>query len=338
MNLPLSTVAAAALAAWSFAPLAVIAEPASVRAPVACAGPIGPPSCGADVALQQIEQKAAAARALFSGCAKTPGGKPCPNLAVDHNICSKNDPAYYVWAPAALYSKGADALRDLLDRARTGVVSGGAQIIESADSSAAERHLALCRVRVIAGAAGPPQDCVTVAVKTKSGAWLRGGYDQATCLEGASTRLSSGIDISFVVKTNLNVTVFTASLQKMLENRLQLETKVEYSTDRANQVLAASVTGTGGLRNSTILDSGWRESFDFDGWVSTTSAAHEIKVRGVIKPLVTREAVGTLTSYEGTNDQQRAQYASALNADVDASIKAVCANYVRLDDWNISCD
>jgi hypothetical protein len=259
----------------------------------------------------------------------------------DSYTCHKQwGESYYYWAPVDRFVDGGAALSSLISRVQSGQSVAGHLIVQSTESTAAERHLALCDVNAVSGIIGPPIHCTTVAIITSDTAWLRGGYFSGaldlTCKMSSSFRSTGAIDIGFDVLTHQSAEAFAEAFVKMMNSVLGLTVEKSISKASDGKIGNVHLTSSAALRNSTILQGGWREALDFD--LDLTSDKHRVQVRGVAHVLGCRQALGSLTEYQGLNDVQKSTYATALDSDIDNAIRATCKNYMKHDSKTISCD
>jgi len=323
-----------------------------MRVPVHC-GNESAPSCGEDISLEE-------AKASFE---KVRNGETF-FTATDHNVCASPTTTgfYYYWAPVERYVDGKAALELLQKRASTGLpfVRGMKArsdsntsvlektlervsldspdervIVESNLSTDTEQHLALCDVKVVGDAVGPPTDCVTVAIITPTETWLRGGDSPGGCYAMATFRNSGTIDITFDVNTRGDPQMLSNALLRTLKYDLELQVDEEVTKAKDGKVESIYLRSAGSLRNSKILPRGWREALDFDIFLSTDEG--KIAVRGIAKAMVCRQAVGTLINYTGLDDSQRSLYANKFDSAVNEAIKSVCQNYRQQDAKTIFC-
>lgn len=264
--------------------------------------------------------------------------------ATDRTFGCNLSPSLYYWAPTDQLQDGKAALAQLLKRARDGKWFdqrfGTYVIVESEGSAAEEQHLALCSVTRIGDVVGPPRDCETVAIITPDRAWLRaqtrqiniGDFIQRTSY---SVRLTGAIDISFDV-AHRNPLELSGSLLRTLKTDLGLSVLQEVSRAEDGSLQSIYLRAATPVRDSKILQSGWREALDFD--ILLRPQNNRVDIRGTAHALVCRQALGDLIEYHGLDDAQRAAYAKALDGYVDAAIKAVCKNYIQRDAKTINCN
>src|SRR5262249_19160911 len=180
--------------------------------------------------------------------------------ALDHNICNEADiRGFYHWAPKERIVGGTTALETFLDHVRDGQPFNGTYVaIDSEVSTATEQHLALCKVLRVGSVAGPPTDCVTVAIVTPADTWLRTlplERDENVCPTAGSIRLSGAIDLDFDVVTASGLVPLSRSLLHVLQSDLKLSAEQEVSM---NNGVAESIEirSAAPLRNSEILTGG----------------------------------------------------------------------------------
>ena len=300
-------------------------------------------SCGqSDISLDSAKEsfdKATANRGKCRQMARESTGNfaACDFVAAtEQNICGEIDPLrlYYYWAPVSQLRDGQAALSTLLERAKSGRIVQGREILDSLEDANKERHLALCTVKQIGSVTGVPKDCVTVAIITPETIWLRGGTPRDECYTSASFRKTGAIEIRFDIKSKTAFTTLPDALVNMLTSDLGLSVSREADLETTKTIALSSASG---LRDSKILPQGWRESLDFDIMLSA-GLNGETHFSGVAHAMVARQALGNLAEYQGLDDAQRSAYADALDAKVNATIKSVCTNYRQLDAKNISCD
>jgi hypothetical protein len=308
----------------------------AIRAPVRCSNG---PSCGQDITLDEAKTSAAGASAQKIECLKTKRDGECDLVSrTEDHICNRvqADGGNYYWGRVEDFKDGDAALGNLLSRAKDGAPFEGSQIVEAETSLPDEQHLALCGVKTISGVFGPPSACVTVAIISSQERWLRGGQFPGRCHHSASFRPSGAINILFDITTSKTPDLFSNSLKNMLESDLGLTTEFEIGKDAAGRIEWISFESAAGLRDSKILPNGWRESLTFDLHLTTSNAL--VQIRATANAMVSRQAVGSLTGYQGLDDVQRNAYADALNDRVKGAIKAACDKFESIDARKISCN
>src|SRR5712664_4236825 len=123
------------------------------------------------------------------------------------------------WASVEIIKNGIAEVQDLRARAASGELANGRIVVETLESKPDEQHLALCSVRAIKGAQGPPDNCTTVAIVTPTLTLLRAELIESWnfgCLTSATFRLSGAIDVTFEVQTQLDPTKFSDSIYRTL--------------------------------------------------------------------------------------------------------------------------
>ena len=310
----------------------------AVRAPIGCAA--SDSFCEHDISASEAISLANNFAVLVAACAADPtlDRDRCdlPPLLESH-ICQAS--SGHRWAYAADLRGGHQELDELLQRLKSGeVFEEYKMIVEAAESPPGEQHLALCYVRVVEGAAGPPRDCTTVAVLVGDSALLRIGTNSTihTCLASASMSLGGKINVNFEITTSLAGAGFVDALHAMLKQQLGFATveRVEHGTDGAIsfwQLVAASP-----LRDSPILQNGWRESLDLDLNVMRSDAG--FSVYASTKPLVSRTASGSMVEYHYPDDAQRGMYMQTLNTWIGGALTGVCASLTVFDDTTFQCN
>jgi hypothetical protein len=345
----------------------------AIRAPIGCVG--ASPDCSEDISLAEAQKKANDVSASVKTCLekkkrtleeqqklekerlreqqeKIAKGLPvAPSIfapfaqeesclapaATERNICS-NRSKNYGWAMVHELSDGSEALTRLLKNAESGKpLNNHFQIVEASESRPGEQHLALCEVRVINGDPGPPHNCATVAIITPTKTLLRMGvapWPLPMCVAAATFRTSGAIDINFQIRTDLDASAFSDSLARMLKDDLGFATEQVDRTE-AGRIVGVSFRSTAALRDSPILQGGWREALDFD--LSVSPEHGNIAVHGYTDPKVCRQASGQLIDYHGPDDKQKATYATVLNESVKRAITRVCRQVTKVDDRTIEC-
>lgn len=338
---------------------------AAIRAPIGCVG--GTDGCTSDislakaqVSLTEVSKRTAACevekkrkrkegtekpKRFSQDSGQVPWGSsifgsddpPClASAATSHYLC-ENDAVGYGWATLDLLSDGVAALAALRENASSGVPFGNFIVVEASESPPNEQHLALCEVRVVGDAVGPPKDCATVAIITPTVTLLRRGATSRSvmCLASASFRLGGAIDISFEVQTKLKLSAFSDSFARMLKDDLGLITEQQSDIGERGELRAISFRSTAPLRDSPILKNGWRESLDFDLRLNLLS--DKIGIQATTKPLVCRQASGQAVDYHGPTDAQKATYAMVLNDHVSRAIARSCKKFSPIDAKTVSC-
>ena len=268
--------------------------------------------------------------------------------------------AFGEWAEVENISDGRQALADLLERAKTGITFGDGgnewgpsipgfhsplvgerrfKIVEVISSLSNEQHLALCIVRRVGDVFGPPSYCTTVAILTPTKTLLRVELDSLSnrqCLAGASSRLGGTIDIDFEIDTSLAIDKFSSSFSRLLKEELGFYIDQKVFKSETGTIASIEFRSTSGLRESPILQGGWREALDLDLSIRIVDAGR-ISVWAAVNPKVVRTAAGALTEYHGPDDAQKTAYAAFLNGHVNTAITRVCQTFTQTDDKNIVC-
>jgi hypothetical protein len=218
-----------------------------------------------------------------------------------------------------------------------GVFGQSYVVVEAARKSSKERHLALCQVSQVLSVTGPPRNCATVAILTPTRVWLRGRLrDQNWCNVSAVYRTSGAIEIAFDLVTHIELLRFVEALRAAMVSDLGLTVEVRFESVENGPVAAGHLSSTAGLRNSTILPKGWRESLDFD--IDLAANQGHMRINGVAHINVCRQALGTLVDYHGLNDGQRDMYAGVLNAAIGKALKSACKHAAQRDAKTIVCE
>jgi hypothetical protein len=306
----------------------VLRDPA-VRVPIKCAGRTISASCGDDLTLADAQK-------AYSAVA--PGD--VLESRVDRHVCNEAETVgwFYQWAPSERIVDGTAALARLIAHTRDGRSFNDAYVAVDSDlSTADEQHLGLCVVTRVGNVAGPPRNCVTVAILTRTGTWLRTGNPRhgVWCPAAESFRASGAIDIEFDVFTKLGPSPFSTSVLNVLQSDLKLSAEQEVSM-KDGVAHSIYIRSAAPLRNSEILVGGWREALDFT--LSLRAEDGKVRIDGAAHTLVSRQALGSLTHYQGMDDAQKTLYARFLDSKVNSAIQAACRNYVQRDAKTISCD
>jgi hypothetical protein len=165
--------------------------------------------------------------------------------------------------------------------------------------------------------------------------WLRGADPHGICPTAASLTVT-GIIIKFDILTRKKPLVFSNALLKMLDSELGLKAEQDATPEPDGEINEVGILSVGALRNSTILQPGWREAIDFQ--LSVSSEEKKVHVLGVAHVMVCRQALGSLTEYHGLDDAQRATYATVLDSLVNNAIKSTCQRFAKRDAKTVSCD
>jgi|SRR5208337_677888 len=151
--------------------------------------------------------------------------------------------------PGCNISHGDQAFESLLAHARAGDVFGlpnaRRQIVEALPPVPGEQHLALCQVSD--KKLGPPRNCVTVAILTKSAVWLRGHKDTHQfdfgCLpNGAFSRITGTIWIRYRVQTNTGPLVFASAVHDLLLARQSLSSDLDFYKNADGSIYSVWLT------------------------------------------------------------------------------------------------
>lgn len=319
----------------------VRADKVAIRAPVECSEDRAS-SCGADISLDEAKDSYHKL------------GSDVSNLktVTDRHLCDAFETRDYYWAPLKQFSDGEAAFAVLRSHAQDGKpfngdlfvesvsrpAFNGYVIVESDRSTDAEQHLALCSVSQVSHAVGPPQLCGTVAIVTPSETWLRGYHKvpEPICATMATFRNAAGIDFTFDVKTRTDPLEILAALLSVLKTRFELSTEQKVSRGEDGKLNFITIKSGTSLRNSKILQAGWRESMVFDLQIEPTG--YGVSITGSAFALVCRQALGNAADYHGLDDAQRATYAAALDSGIDSAIRSSCKKYQKQDDKTIICD
>ncbi|MBR1233140.1 hypothetical protein [Bradyrhizobium sp. AUGA SZCCT0182] len=244
------------------------------------------------------------------------------------------------WAPVQQIEDGAATIRNLQARAETGNAVDNQIVVEATESKPNEQHLAICGVRTINHAQGPPHDCTTVAIVTPNLTLMRADFverfDTGGCLLSSTVRMSGAIDVTFEVNTKLEPTRFGDAIHRTLTEQLAFQCDTDIVKDNQGKVTAIFIRSTAPYRDSPILKNGWRESIDFDVNISVKDSG--IDVRAFSKPMVARAAAGTAVEYRGPDDAQRATYARVLNDYIGKALKTPCTKAKDVDSKRIQCE
>lgn len=287
-------------------------------------------SCGEDITLDRAEKIAQIALKLEP---EVESYAPCDQTGSDGE---------YVWAKPDDISGGTKALAQLLADAKSGKVFDQHQIVEALPRKPGEQHLALCRV---SEQQGPPRECITVALITHNETLLRAlrpefpkQYPYGGCPEAAIYRVTASINIEYNIISNLSPAVFVSALRDELINRQHLMPEIRVSNDSDGVIFGAFLTSATPLRDSTVLSAGWRESYDFDvDILRDNDIRDKLSVTGTLRPMVSRQAVGTLTAFQGPDDAQRSRYATFFDTLVGDAIKSACKHPIQNDAKTITC-
>jgi hypothetical protein len=148
-------------------------------------------------------------------------------------------------------------------------------------------------------------------------------------------RPTGAIDITYDVLTQKNIQVFSNALLGLLSDlELNAEQSIEKSAD--GTISGAYIKSAAGVRNSRILPKGWREALDLD--IDVRVHPGGVWVQAVAHVMVCREALTNLVDYSGTDDAQRALYATSLDTRINAALKKVCTTTVQRDSKTLTCD
>lgn len=190
----------------------------------------------------------------------------------------------------------------------------------------------------VAGVAGPPRACATVALLTPGQAWLRSDDAQhLSCPRSASFRNSGAIDLHYKVSSGADPGRLGQALLQAIQSRFGLAAEQEIARGAQGQLYSIYIRAAGTLGNSRILGGGWREALDFDG-VIQPHGERELSVRGTVHALVCRQALGEIVQYSGPDNAQQAAYAAAFDAGIAAAIAAAGTGCKRTDANTIDCD
>jgi hypothetical protein len=249
----------------------------------------------------------------------------------------------YSWARVDQLTDGAEARANLTQNVASARPFGKGEkhvVVEASESRPGEQHLALCDIRVTKDVAGPPENCVTVAIISSNVTLFRSRLVldnfNSSCNSSATFRLDgSTIDIVFDVATRLDPSAFVNPLSRLLNEDLGFSTVLESTKDKDGRITSIYFQSSAGLRGSMILSQEWRESLNFDLWVSRSDTG--VSVRGTTRPLVNRLASAHQVEYNPPNDAQRAAYARAFNTKIHDAIARACTSITQVDDRNIVC-
>lgn len=262
---------------------------------------------------------------------------PCIRVAatVDHG-CDE-DSTSYSWAYPELLSNGDAAVMELRERLKSGVPTGGRMLVEALESRPGEQHIALCNVREINGVLGPPQNCTTVAIVTPYQTILRSQTGGITfCETDAKIRIGGTIDFEFVVHTKNSPEKLVESLRTLLSKELEFATTEYIVRSDDGNISSVNFRSTSALRESKILQSGWRESVDFD--LNLYVHDDRLEVHASTKPLICRQASGSQVEYHGPDDSQRQRYATVIDGKIKEYVIKACSSYKQDDAKVIYCN
>lgn len=254
-------------------------------------------------------------------------------------------PSYrYYWAPAKNIAGADSAIIQLKHHAKSGEPFNGKIIAEADNSTDTEQHLVLCEIQQVSEARGPPRNCETVAIITSTETWLRSSRgDSIECLRSGGFRGYNGINIFLNIQTRkINLLELTKAILNTLQNELDLSAE-QIDKDRytTGDIASVYIESSGTLRDSKILNGGWRESLDFNIYIHMTPGTDGSKsydIHGIAHVLVCRQALGNIVDYHGLDDGQRMTYATILDSRIHSSIQSICQNYRAHDSKTIVCD
>lgn len=241
----------------------------------------------------------------------------------ERNICeeAKTIGFYYSWAPLSAFQNSEKIFSALVERLSKGISKNGYVLAELAVPNNVERHFALCQVTTVKGASGPPRDCTTVAVATKDQLLVRiGNGQQAFCYTSASFRNSGAIDIDFDVQSPVKPADLSKAIINLLQKNLELSATYRISSSKSNEFESAYFSGASSLRDSKILQAGWRESVDFSGYLERKDQ-RTYSFNGTVHAMICRQAVGDIVNYHGLDSVQQAAYAKFFNDNIEKVLK-----------------
>jgi hypothetical protein len=326
--------------------LAGAVQLARIRTGVSCDVSLPSASCGDDISYEKARNNK-----VFR---LRSDQRDSPRIALtDHHICERDQTLSdnYYWAPPSELTNGKASLATLIFRAKSGKpfyrpekynednkeFSKTSMIVESDTSTDNERHLALCEVTYINGKSGPPYNCVTVAILTPRETLLRAGFtNRLMCHESGAITKTGALRVFFNVTTANAPEKLVSSIIKTLSEKLELETEQEISKDRLGNISSVKIRSSSALRNSKILERGWREVVDFD--IDIEPRSNLLTIHGVGHVLVCRQALGSLFQYNGLDNNQQNLYLSAFHTRIEDAIKAMCTNYKKIDSSEVNCD
>jgi hypothetical protein len=246
-----------------------------------------------------------------------------------------------VWANIDDVSDGQTALDALRVHLETGKVFDEKLIaVETIQSKEDEQHIAVCYVRTIHGASGPPQNCTAVAVITPTHTFLRasalpGSQIALGCAVFAIIQLGGTVVVNFEIKTDMDPLKLADSLGRMLENDLKFQIDRNVHYDSVGKISSITFEATAPDRDSVILGGGQREAVDLD--LQLFVEPHKISLNATAKPTICRQASVDTIEYHQADPQQIGTYATVLNKKINDAIIKVCSAPHQDDGKHITC-
>lgn len=334
---------------------------AAIRADTGCFD--GSP-CAGDISSQKVQKKADAFAEASKICLQKareeeqrrssirppPGGLPIegifrkagcqPNAELMPPRCATGVDEG-IWASIDDVSDGQTALDAFRVHLETGKVFNKNLIaVEIIQSKGDEQHIAVCHVRTIHGASGPPQDCTAVAVITPTHTFLRaselpGSQIILGCPVFSTVQLGGTAVVIFEIKTDMDPLKLADSLGGMLENDLKFQIDRNAYYDSVGKISSITFRATAPDRESVILGGGQREAVDLD--LQLYVEPHKISLNATAKPTICRQASVNTVEYHQADPQQIGKYAAVLNKKINDAIIRVCSAPHQDDDKHITC-
>jgi hypothetical protein len=326
----------------------------AIRAPVSCTGTSissifnMPISCGHDTALAEVKQSHESLGKRLDKLDKRLDKLDKRLDKLDLRIMSFDacdQTGYdgpYVWARVGDYTNGLSSFEKLLHYAKSGEAFGERhrkyQIVEAVPPIDGEQHLAIC---FISNQSGPPRDCVTVAIITKTDTWLRGELGDGGsfgCNASGYSRTSGSIGIRYDVFTSNNPTEFAKAVSDLLRSRQNITPELTFYKNSDGSVYSIWLNSSAPLRDSKVLSAGWREAYDFDVYFGRKDHEElDLSIQATLRPMVSRLAGGSLTEYQGLDDAQRNTYSAFFDTLLGDAIKSACVHWTQIDGEKITC-
>lgn len=155
---------------------------------------------------------------------------------------------------------------------------------------------------------------------------------QEVVTTGATIRAPTGlIDITFKVRTTVDPDMLIQSVLDVLQS--------EFNLSAVRRGSFPGIEAVSALRDSSILQPGWREAIDLSVIVEQDEEAeNHYRVDGNVRAMVCRQALGSIVDYHGLSSAQQAAYAAAYDRGFEKAIFSAGRNCRKRDAQTILCD
>lgn len=263
---------------------------------------------------------------------------------VDKHVCdSATALKYYHWAPAEKLPNGRQITKHLTGLAETRAIQSGFTVVRLGKQPPAESHLALCRAVQVAGMVSSPRACVTVAILSSSGTWLRASRRTSEKLKPVCPALATNplSDGSALIQLNITTSlvdprVLSTQILTTFSERLNLrgEERVEYDYSVNRERI--TITMINDQTNPKATYQGI--SFPIELTLNISPSTGSILLHGFAAIWLEQKTSGSeIVQFELTKPQAE-NWSSTINSALESAVSRVCRNFKKENQDAAYCD